>query len=95
MRTTLDLPDPLFRSLKTRAAMDGTTLKDLVVRFVQRGLTQPQADLPTAPIVRGKFPVILDTKARNLVQPFPAELLTNAGLYALMDAEDEAKVVSR
>ncbi len=38
MRTTIDLPDELFRQTKARAALDGTTLKDLVTRFVEQGL---------------------------------------------------------
>lgn len=35
MRTTLDIPDPLFRHLKARAAMQGSTLRDLVVGFAK------------------------------------------------------------
>ena len=43
MRTTLELPDPLFRTLKARAALDGTTLKELMLRFVQQGLSETEA----------------------------------------------------
>ena len=38
MRTTLDLPDPLFRDLKIKAAAEGVTLKELVTGFVVKGL---------------------------------------------------------
>lgn len=38
MRTTLDLPDAVFRELKSRAALEGLTLKDLIARFVANGL---------------------------------------------------------
>lgn len=38
MRTTIDLPDDLFRQAKARAALDGTTFKELVARFVEQGL---------------------------------------------------------
>ena len=38
MRTTIDLPDPLFREAKACAALEGTTLKDLVTRCVEQGL---------------------------------------------------------
>ena len=38
MRTTLDLPDPVFRRLKSRAAMEVTSLKALLARFVAAGL---------------------------------------------------------
>jgi hypothetical protein len=36
MRTTIDLPDPLFRRAKALAAVRGSSLKDLVVRAVER-----------------------------------------------------------
>ena len=37
MRTTLDLPDTLFREVKTRAVQQGVTLKDLLAQ------SQPKA----------------------------------------------------
>ncbi len=36
MRTTIDLPDALFRRAKALAAMKGSTLKDLIVRAIER-----------------------------------------------------------
>jgi hypothetical protein len=38
MRTTLDLPDPIFRDLKMKAAAEGLTLKELLTGFVENGL---------------------------------------------------------
>lgn len=38
MRTTLDLPDPVFRDLKTKAAREGVTMKELLTGFVEKGL---------------------------------------------------------
>jgi hypothetical protein len=46
MRTTLDLPDPLFKHLKAQAAMEGRTLRDLVVMLVERGLQAPTSSMP-------------------------------------------------
>jgi len=43
MRTTLDLPDELFRRVKARAAMNGATLKELLTRYVESGLKQPDS----------------------------------------------------
>jgi hypothetical protein len=34
MRTTLDLPDPLFRELKARSALRGVLLKDFVAEIL-------------------------------------------------------------
>ncbi len=44
MRTTLDLPDAVFRQLKSRAALEGLSLKDLIARYVANGLRVAEAD---------------------------------------------------
>lgn len=36
MRTTIDLPDTLFRKTKATAALRGSTMKELIVRAVER-----------------------------------------------------------
>jgi hypothetical protein len=36
MRTTIELPDPLFRKAKATAALRGSTMKELVVRAIER-----------------------------------------------------------
>jgi hypothetical protein len=38
MRTSLDIPDDVYRQLKIRAAENGETLRDLILRFVEGGL---------------------------------------------------------
>lgn len=45
MRTTLDLPDPLLRELKTRAARNGQSLKSLINDLIQRAMTLPSIPL--------------------------------------------------
>jgi hypothetical protein len=43
MRTTLELPDPLFARLKARAASEHLTLKQLLQSYVEQGLnTMPE-----------------------------------------------------
>ncbi len=37
MRTTLELPDPLFARLKARAASEHLTLKQLLQSYVEQG----------------------------------------------------------
>jgi hypothetical protein len=56
MRTTLDLPDELFREVKAKAALEGLKLKELLTRYVERGLRHaaPAATSPS----RSKLPVI-------------------------------------
>ena len=40
MRTTVDIPDPVYRRLKSRAASEGSTTKDLILRGVKNVLTR-------------------------------------------------------
>ena len=54
MRTTLDLPDELFRQVKAKAALEGTKLKQLLTRYVENGLRE--AGRP--PRRRSNLPVI-------------------------------------
>jgi hypothetical protein len=42
VRTTIDLPDALFRKTKAVAALRGSSMKDLIVRAVEREVTQGQ-----------------------------------------------------
>lgn len=41
MRTTLDLPDPLFKEVKTRAVQLGVKLKELLATYIEAGLRGP------------------------------------------------------
>jgi hypothetical protein len=60
MRTTLDLPDDLFRNLKTLAAQRGTTLKQLlhaaVERELERARQQPHRTRLSFPLLDSKEP---------------------------------------
>ena len=42
MKTTLDLPDPLFRKAKATAAERGQSLRDFVAEALRDKLEQPQ-----------------------------------------------------
>lgn len=88
MRTTLDLPDPLFRSLKARAAVDGKSLKDLFVEFAQQGLARRE----TSPqVVRSPFPVLVASGGKPA--PSDSRLLTNEGIYQLLYSEEDQKIM--
>ncbi|HEY8669755.1 MAG TPA: hypothetical protein VIL63_02855 [Terriglobales bacterium] len=83
MRTTLDLPDELFRQVKAKAAMEGAKLKDLLTRFVENGLRQPSVERPAR---RSKLPVI----KRQGKQRVP--VLTAERQAELEEEEDLAKL---
>ena len=44
MKTTIDIPEPLYRKIKIRAAEQGVSLRELVVKAVERdyfGASEP------------------------------------------------------
>ena len=43
MRTTLDIPDPLYRRLKATAALRGSTVKEIVLKLIEREIASPSA----------------------------------------------------
>ena len=63
MRTTIDLPDALFRKTKATAAMRGSSMKDLIVRAVEREVGHAPARAKTK---RAKLPVIHLSGGRKL-----------------------------
>jgi plasmid stability protein len=68
MRTTVDIPDDLYRQLKSRAARDGSSTRALILKGVKAVLKSepPRAGGPVSlPIVRSKHPgtVALDNAA--------------------------------
>jgi plasmid stability protein len=63
MRTTVDIPDPVYRRLKSRAAREGRSAKELILRGVHQVLKEKQeksGKRVKLPIVRSKQPGTLD-----------------------------------
>ena len=77
MRTSIDIPDDLFRHLKTRAALEGTTLRELVLGLIARGLSSPA--VPAA------APVALPSISLGAPMALGAAELSNASLGAYLD----------
>ena len=68
MRTTVDIPDAMYRQLKSRAAREGTSTRALILRGVKnvlKGERRTAGTLVSLPIVRSKRPgsVALDNAA--------------------------------
>lgn len=64
MRTTIDLPDTLFRQTKATAALRGSTMKDVIVRALQR---EVGGGRPSKPAVnRVKLPLMRLKNGRKL-----------------------------
>ena len=63
MRTTVDIPDPLYRRLKSRAAREGSSAKELILRGVQKvlnGRRRKSRRRVALPLIRSKKPGTLD-----------------------------------
>ena len=65
MRTTVDIPDALYRQLKGKAANEGRTVKELILRGVEVELKGSQKRRPkfvSSPLIRSKHPgsLVLD-----------------------------------
>jgi hypothetical protein len=63
MRTTVDIPDPVYRRLKSRAANEGSSTKELILRGVKQVLKEnPRRSRKRIklPIIRSKHPGTLE-----------------------------------
>ena len=76
MRTSIELPDPLFRELKTLAARRGTTMKAIIQQSVEKELSG-QASKG----YRVELPLIRSNSRRKLK-------LTNAEIENIFALED-------
>jgi hypothetical protein len=85
MRTTIDLPDELFRQAKAKAALDGMRLKDLITRFVEQGLRQ-SALSSTVPLRRRRSELPVARAATGRMLPD----LTHAEIHRILEEEETA-----
>jgi hypothetical protein len=84
MRTTIDLPEDLFREAKTRAVQQGTTLKSLITAFIRSGLKGHLAATSLGPRRRNPPP----TAIRRLEDSPEVPARSNRELHALLEDED-------
>ena len=91
MRTSIDFPDPLFRSLKASAAMQGTSLRDHVLALIERGMQQSaQLEVKRAPRPVSPIPTV----PVQFQGSFPKELMTNAGINEFLDGQELEKYLN-
>jgi len=63
MRTTVDIPDSLYRRLKSRAASEGSSVKELILRGAQQVLKERRRKpgrKVKLPLIRSKEPGTLE-----------------------------------
>jgi hypothetical protein len=87
VRTTIELPDELFRTLKARAALSGITFRELILRLIEQGLQNPAAQPPSRPTRRAPPPVAIPPIG------VPIQALPRQELRRWEEADDEDKHV--
>jgi hypothetical protein len=84
VKTTLEIPDPLFRRVKSRAVMQGVKLKDFVPRLLEAGMERmdalpkkrgPARKASPFPLIRGRGGPLLASLDNALI----ARLLEDPG----------------
>jgi hypothetical protein len=72
VKTTLEIPDDLFRAAKAKAAMEGTKLKDLVAAGLRHVVHGPASRAPSRrvrlPLVHSAKPGSLDLSGEDLAR---------------------------
>lgn len=78
MRTTVDIPDPVYRKLKVYAATEGTTIREIILEGVQERLRsrEPKSTVegrPRFPVIRSRNPGSLSLGEEGVYEyiPFP------------------------
>jgi hypothetical protein len=76
MRTTVDIPDPLYRELKSKAAREKSSVKQLILRGVEielRSRPTKRRRRVSFPIVPSKNPGTLEIDNAKIFEliPFP------------------------
>lgn len=75
MRTTVDIPDPIYRQLKGKAAREGRSIKQLVLRAVESELQASPKKIRRrkAPVIPTNSPgtLVLDNDKIFEIIPFP------------------------
>jgi predicted CopG family antitoxin len=76
MRTTVDIPDSLYRELKSKAAREKRSVKELILRGVEvelRPRSRKRSRRVSLPLVRSKKPGTLEIDNAKIFEliPFP------------------------
>jgi hypothetical protein len=78
MRTSVDIPDPIYRELKVRAALEGTTVREIILDGVTMRLRNESTPAenegrPRFPVIRSQHPGALKLGEEGVYEyiPFP------------------------
>jgi hypothetical protein len=78
MRTSLDIPDSIYREMRVRAASEGTTMREIILdgvalRLGMGSATIKQDGRPRFPVIRSQKPGSLQLGEEGVYEyiPFP------------------------
>ena len=78
MRTSIEVPDPVYREMKIRAANEGTTIREIILEGVAMRLrggsrVATPKDRPRFPVIRSRNPGSLKLGEEGVYEyiPFP------------------------
>ncbi len=80
MKTTLEIPDELYRSVKAKAALEGRKVSEVVAEAL-RYMVQQSATISRRPLYKVEFPLIRGASER---------IITSDELKKIMAEMDEA-----
>jgi hypothetical protein len=86
MRTTLDIPDELYRSLKARAALRGVPVREIVTQLIDLGLRSAPSVAPARERRHAPPPVAI------LPRGVPIAALSHEEKVRSEEIEDEARM---
>ena len=89
MRTTVDIPDELYRALKARAALTGVPVREMVTQLIDLGLRSVPTNASRRDRRRTPPPVAIQPRG------VPIAALSNQDMARLEEIEDEAKHVAK
>jgi hypothetical protein len=90
MRTTLDIPEPILRELKTRAVSSGQSLKALLNDLIERAMRLPDAAVQAGAGLPNELPVLVRLQSPMALAQHG--LASNAQLADQLLEDDLAKL---
>ena len=82
MKTTLDLPDELMRTIKVRAAQEDRRLKDLIAELLRKGLAaEPGREPEGQPAIRRRVKLPL---VQSVHPAAPGEEMTPERIHQIL-----------
>jgi len=84
MKTTLVIPDPVFRDLKRRAVERGTTLSELATELLHKGLAEKSKPVKLPPL-----------PSFNMGWPPKVNIADRDALYEVLEAERDGRLYGR